>query len=233
MYKVILFDLDDTLIYFDDYWEESVKETFCQHVATMGLECNSLFEVYKEKDLFLEQKYLKQEISIQQYRNYRIMESLNHFEISISYETANDFEEMYRTISKTKMKARPQVLRTLEALSEKYSLGIVTNGTADWQHDKIDALGIKHLFGDKAILISEQIGVEKPSPGIYRKALEYFRVPPQEVLFVGDSWQNDVLGPHQEGIHTIWLNRKDKPIPTGANPTSIIREMEKLIGLLL
>lgn len=233
MYKVILFDLDDTLIYFDDYWEESVKETFRQHHATKDLDCDALFKVYCEKDQYFGQKYIRQEISIQQFRNYSLMETLKQFGLSLSYENADALGDRCRSISRTKIKPNPTTLQTLEVLLQKYRLGIVTNGTTVWQHDKIEALGIKHLFANDSIFISEKIGIEKPMPGIYLAALEHFRVLPHETVFIGDSWQNDVLGPNRVGIPSIWFNRMDHPVPKNANLVAVIKEIHDLLDILI
>jgi phosphoglycolate phosphatase-like HAD superfamily hydrolase len=48
--KAVLFDLDDTLIHFDDYWKSSLMETFRRHQATRGLEPERLFEVLRERN---------------------------------------------------------------------------------------------------------------------------------------------------------------------------------------
>ncbi|UUZ84045.1 HAD hydrolase-like protein [Paenibacillus sp. P26] len=79
------------------------------------------------------------------------MEAVEHFGKSISYETADNFEEMFRSISKSRMKINLQVSETLETLRGMYRMGIVTNGTTARQYDKIEALGIKHLFPSEVV----------------------------------------------------------------------------------
>jgi FMN phosphatase YigB (HAD superfamily) len=50
-----------------------------------------------------------------------------------------------------------------------------------------------------------EVGYEKPSPQIYRKALEILRVKPYETLFVGHS-QKELIGAKQQGIWTALVN---------------------------
>jgi FMN phosphatase YigB (HAD superfamily) len=65
-YKVILFDLDDTLIHFDDYWKLSLLETFRQHDSTKDIGQDKLFEVYWKYNGIFEVEYHNHEISLQQ-----------------------------------------------------------------------------------------------------------------------------------------------------------------------
>lgn len=216
--RVILFDLDDTLIRFDDYWEASLMETFRQHSATREIAADRLFEQFWEQNTHFERQYLNQRISLRQFRNFRLMEALARFGQRMEETIADEFNELHRTISKSYMKADPDVTLLLEQLSSVYALGIVTNGTVSWQMDKITAMGIGRLFSDEAVIISEQVGVEKPTAEIYTNAMEVFQTAPEHVVFVGDSWQNDVEGPGKLGIRSIWLNPKADSIPDSDYP---------------
>lgn len=216
--QVILFDLDDTLICFEDYWEASLRETFRRHKATGHLDSDLLFDVLWEQNMKFEQQYLNQQITLRQFRNFRLVEALLQFDHPIDESTADDFNELHKTISKSYMSANPEIIRLLEQLSSVYALGIVTNGTASWQADKIEAMDIGRFFAERAILISEDVGVEKPAPKIYEQALQVFRIAPEQALFIGDSWQNDVEGPGKSGIRSIWINAKGADIPEPEAP---------------
>ncbi|TDF92923.1 HAD family hydrolase [Paenibacillus piri] len=179
-YKLILFDLDDTILHFDDYWEDSTKETFRQYPITMDINTDQLFEVYRQKEKIYVDLYHQQKITIYEYRTFRFIQTLAEFNKVADESTATSFERIYASISKSFMKANPELLNVLGQLTKVYQLGIVTNGTADIQYDKINAIGIKPFFPNGTIFISEEIGYEKPSPQIYQKALNYFGVSPEE-----------------------------------------------------
>ena len=84
-------------------------------------------------------------------------------------------------------------------------LGIITNGPADVQRDKVDLLGIRELVD--FILISGEFGSEKPDARIFTEALRLGGATAAEAVFVGDAPQIDILGANNAGIRSIWVNR--------------------------
>lgn len=120
----------------------------------------------------------------------------------------------------------------LESVSTKYRIGMVTNGIASWQYDKIESLGYDRFFSRESMIISELVGVEKPHPFIYQKALEQFNIRPQDTLFVGDSWKNDVIGPTEMGMKAIWVNFRNKPIPKNNIAHGVVNRLIEIKDLL-
>lgn len=53
----------------------------------------------------------------------------------------------------------------------------------------------------------------------------------KEVLFVGDSLIDDVLGPQKLGIKTCWLNRKNLKIDHEIRPDFIVNNLNELLSL--
>jgi putative hydrolase of the HAD superfamily len=83
------------------------------------------------------------------------------------------------------------------------------------------------------ILDSAQIGISKPDPGIFRTALERLRLDPGKVIFVGDSYERDMIPAREAGMKTIWLKGPNPRIPSNAGPVdawiSSLSELEVLI----
>lgn len=231
-FHTILFDLDDTLIHFDDYWNDSLLATFSRHSCTKDLEQKRLFDIFMEMNARFEAEYDRQQISLREFRNLRLIHALDKYDILIDTDTADDFNKMLMDISREYMKASPELVRFLTQLSERYTLGIVTNGTRNWQLDKVEALGLRQLFADEAIIVSEDVGCEKPSPDLYAYALARFRAEPSQVLFVGDSWKNDVEGPIRYGMNAVWLNRKGAAVPGEPKPLGIVNDLFELTSYL-
>jgi putative hydrolase of the HAD superfamily len=59
-----------------------------------------------------------------------------------------------------------------------------------------------------AVVISEEVGIRKPRPEIFRAVLEALDVAPEETLHVGDSLDADVRGAAAVGIRTVWITRR-------------------------
>lgn len=55
--------------------------------------------------------------------------------------------------------------------------------------------------------MSYEIGAYKPQPEIYRAAIDLVGVPPERILFVGDTVRADVEGPRAVGMKAVHLNR--------------------------
>ncbi|GIP39418.1 dUMP phosphatase [Paenibacillus sp. J31TS4] len=232
-WKVVLFDLDDTLLHFDDYWQDSMLETFRQHPSTAGRDPGPLFEQLCRFNEHYVSLYHNQAITLRQFRNERVIETLRSFAIAMDEAEADRFNELHNAISRSFMRANPALLGQLTAWRRSYALGIVTNGTASWQQDKIRALGIEPLFPASCVVVSEDAGCEKPDPEIYRRALACFGVSPEEALFVGDSWKNDVQGPMKAGMQAVWYNRLGEALPEGEHePYAVISRLDELDAIL-
>ena len=96
----------------------------------------------------------------------------------------------------------------LDALAPKYRLGLITNGTSEGQHAKIDRLGIRSRFG--AVVVSGDIGIHKPDAGIFHACLSALNVAPDRAVYVGDHFENDVLGAQGAGMRAIWYPNEPK-----------------------
>src|SRR5262249_30281806 len=81
----------------------------------------------------------------------------------------------------------------LEALRPRYRLGLVSNFD-----DTATAYEILRRHGLLAFLdgvvVSEALGLRKPHPALVRAGLSDLGLAPAEVLFVGDTFAEDVLG---------------------------------------
>ena len=90
--------------------------------------------------------------------------------------------------------------------------------------------GVAELF--EAVIISAEVGLRKPNPQIFRRMLAMLDLAPHEVLFVGDTPRDDVLGASQVGIPTAWISRGralPDDIPT---PHFTISDLAELPALL-
>ena len=106
-------------------------------------------------------------------------------------------------------------------------IGIVTNGPSEVQRAKLELLGIGPLVD--FVLVSEEFGVAKPDPAIFREALRLAGVAPEEALFVGDSIEFDMAGARAVGIPTVWVNRHRRAwTEPGPPPTREIRTLAEL-----
>jgi putative hydrolase of the HAD superfamily len=94
----------------------------------------------------------------------------------------------------------------LEALRERYRLGIVSNFYGNLE-TVCESLGLAPLFA--VMTDSQRIGVEKPDPAIFGAALKALNAAPETTVFIGDSLSRDCEGARRAGIGFIWIAPDD------------------------
>ena len=98
----------------------------------------------------------------------------------------------------------PETEEILRALHGKVRIGIVSNFDTRI-HRVLANLGIAKFF--EHVIISSEVGADKPSPRIFKVACEKFRIAPEDVLFVGDDPEADWLGATDAGMKVFKLKR--------------------------
>ncbi|MCA1042273.1 HAD family hydrolase [Bacillus infantis] len=97
----------------------------------------------------------------------------------------------------------PHVAECLSALRDmQLKLGIISNGRWDFQMASIQALRIEGYF--EAIIISEEVGISKPDPRIFQRAMARIGVMPSGSVFVGDHPVNDAEAAKSCGMEAVW-----------------------------
>jgi HAD superfamily hydrolase (TIGR01509 family) len=90
----------------------------------------------------------------------------------------------------------------LSRLRQHVALGVVSNFYGN-VHRILAEAELAPLLG--AIVDSGVVGVRKPDPAIFILAVTRLGLEPEEVLYVGDSFEKDILGAHAAGLRTGWL----------------------------
>ena len=117
-------------------------------------------------------------------------------------------------------------LPALERLAARFPLAAITNGNAD-----LDAIGLTRYF--RFSLRASEFGTAKPAAAIFHEACLQLGVAPREVLHVGDDPALDVVGAHQAGLYSAWLNRSETawtslPEAAAARPDLVVRDLAEL-----
>ena len=102
----------------------------------------------------------------------------------------------------------PNALDVLGALRSRKTLGLVSN----FEHPPhiyllLSRLGLVRLFD--TVVISGDVGVEKPDPRIFELALRQVGLEPRETVYVGDTAE-DVQGALAAGMCPILIHRGEE-----------------------
>jgi HAD superfamily hydrolase (TIGR01509 family) len=126
----------------------------------------------------------------------------------------------------------PHHARLLHELRRRHRLAIVSNfDYTPTARGILEREGIAHLF--EAVVVSDEVGWRKPEPVIFQTALGRLGVSAGEALHVGDRADIDVAGAQGVGMKAVWINREAGALPSGIGPPDFeIRDLEELAGIL-
>lgn len=132
-------------------------------------------------------------------------------------------EDLLADFSRSLPEFVPDPARVKEGLARlrgRARLVICTNGSARLQRRKVEAAGLADLID--GLVISGEVGVEKPHSGMFQAALDAAGVLATEALMTGDNPVHDIAGAHDCGIRGAWINRDWTrfvgPLPVGITP---------------
>jgi putative hydrolase of the HAD superfamily len=118
----------------------------------------------------------------------------------------------------------------LDSMKDMFQLGIITNGISAAQRKRLTTGKIEHLFN--SVVISDEVGIRKPDKRIFEIALAQLQVDQGEVLFVGDSLQDDYRGAVNAGIDFCYYNRNRNEIAMEVQSKFVIRDLSELMELV-
>ncbi|NOW98209.1 YjjG family noncanonical pyrimidine nucleotidase [Mucilaginibacter sp. SG564] len=228
-YKHIFFDLDHTIWDFDKNAEETLNELFILHrLQEIGLSSADLFiETYTRNNHELWAQYHVGAITRDELREARFKRTFIQLGLHPDLIPA-DFEDAYVRLCPTKTNLFPHAHETLRYLQGKYTLHLISNGFKESQKLKIAGTNLGQYF--QHIIVSEDVGVNKPDKAIFEYAVNLAGTNRQESVMIGDSLEADVYGALNYGMDAIFFNPFSAPKPDDV-PVQITH-LKELITLL-
>jgi putative hydrolase of the HAD superfamily len=115
----------------------------------------------------------------------------------------------------------PGTLEMLEALRDRFPLGLLSNFThAPAARGLMAHLGLSDYF--EVILISGDLGYRKPHPLVFQRLAEALDKPPEQILFIGDDLEPDIQGAREAGLRPVWTtyvrDSGTPPFPSSVTP---------------
>ena len=202
-YQWLLFDVDNTLLDFDQTEALALESNFAQHGLPFPPEAKQRYHAINHSYW---QRLERKEVTPEILRTGRFQDLFD--ELGVQFD-AELFASSYLAQLGQQAPLMEGVMELLRGLNGRFQLGIITNGLADVQHPRLEKSGLKSYFSP--IIISQEVGISKPNPGIFDAAFAQMDQPAKnEVLMIGDSLSSDILGGINYGIDTCWLNPNGK-----------------------
>ncbi len=184
--KGVIFDLDDTLYSEKEYIRSGYKAV-AEYLGDENY-ANRLWQFFLEGRLAIDE--LLSEINRENEKD-KVLEIYRLHKPSIHlYDGVIDIFYKFR--------------------KEGIKLGIITDGRPDGQRNKIYALGLDKIIDD--IIITDELGGEqfrKPCDIAFRIMQRKWRIPFEQIMYVGDNIYKDFQAPRQLGMRSIYVKNKD------------------------
>lgn len=191
MIKRIIFDLDNTLIMWQDKYlfalANVLKEVMPGYTEQQLLEIDSCVVSYEQThDIYIKESFV----------NYINEKCNTHFEI--------DFVDKLILAQGNCYEEDEELVSTIKYLKDKYDLVVLSNWFTKTQKLRLQGIGILDYFtlvsgGDERVL--------KPNPKAFDAAMEGYKK--EECLMVGDSLNHDIIPATELGIPCIWITDKE------------------------
>ncbi|MGG5359424.1 MULTISPECIES: HAD family hydrolase [unclassified Enterococcus] len=208
MIKAVVFDVDDTIYDQQQPFKNAVKKVV---PLVSDEDMHPLYIRFRHHSDENFPKVMAGDWTLEYMRAHRISQSLKDLDYpAITEADGLTFQKIYED-ELDNICMHEEVQKTLDFLKEKQvPMGIITNGPTDHQSKKLKQLKLENWVLKEHMLISQATGFQKPEKEIFQLAEQQFGLVPEETLYVGDNYENDVLGANNAGWKTLWFNHRGR-----------------------
>ena len=240
-YKAVFIDWDDTLGDFHGAADLALAEMYEKYqLDRYFASLNEFVGLYKPHNLELWAKYGEDKVTKEYLSLDRFWFPLMHaskldekFDKTLRQELfalAEQLSEDFLHLTTAHFSLLPGAEDLVRYLARKYPLTIVTNGFIEVQYEKFEKSGLRDCFAH--VVLSEEVGCQKPNPHIFEEALRMNGLKAEEVVMIGDSWNSDIQGAINAGIDQIWIRKSNDPLPEGQSATYLVQSLSEVMEIL-
>lgn len=228
MYKAIIFDLDNTLLNYNLSELTSMKQALEDHKLTNELVWEDFWATFAPINFAYWMDRIQHKYSIYEVLEYSFTDTFRR--MNKDYGIAKEITRTYWNLFCGTCDLEPGADRMLNGLHGKYALGIISNGIGEAQRKRLQAGNLGHYFS--TLVVSDEVGFWKPDKQIFEHAFNELSVSRDEVLFIGDSLQDDYLGATNIGIDFCYYNPKLQKLDERYKPNYMVKELSEIPLLL-
>jgi putative hydrolase of the HAD superfamily len=138
-----------------------------------------------------------------------VIDKTKTIDTSSAHQVIQNLYNNFWSTYKSKCFIDEEIMNVLPELGKRYKLAVVSNFMIQDGIEELLKLNRASSYFD-FVVTSINEGWKKPSPKIYEASLQYADCPPEQVLFVGDDYENDVVAPRRMGMKSILLEKDHK-----------------------
>ena len=241
-YKAVFIDWDDTIGDFIGAAKLALQEMYDKyHLCDYFASLEEFVSLYKPHNLELWDKYGKDLVTKEYLSFDRFFFPLMHgsrvvstaskaSDLQLITSLAEQMSEDFLNLTTAHFSLLEGAEELVRYLAAKYPLTVVTNGFVEVQYEKFDKSGLRDCFAH--IVLSEEVGCQKPNPRIFEEALRMNGLQAEDVVMIGDSWNSDIQGAINAGIDQIWIRKSKDPLPEGQSATYLVQSLSEVMEIL-
>lgn len=223
-YEYIFFDLDDTLLDF----QNDCKKAFKMSCDEIGLKLKNAYEIYNKINMQLWDDFADKKIELAKLLKLRFELFFKKVNFNFDNEKFQQILTKYMSTCGKRIKGAKSIVKYLH---KKYTLIAITNGVSKEQKCRLKNANLDKFFNK--VFISQDIGTEKPNPEFFKYCLRSLKLKnTNNILIVGDSLKSDIKGGILANIETCWFNRLGIDNNTNITPNYVIKKLKELKNIL-
>ena len=226
--KVILWDIDGTLLNFKEAEKAAIRK--CFELFDLGICSDEMLKDYSIINKGYWERLERGEVSKKEVLEGRFRDFFAKYGIDTS--KAAEVNAQYQVSLGDTVVFYENGLETVKALKGRIPQYAVTNGTKVAQDRKLKNSDLINILDD--VFISEKVGVEKPGVGFFEKVFEVIGdYDKSEVMIIGDSLTSDIQGGNNAGIVTCWFNPNGLKADTQLRIDYEIQNLSQVLDIVM
>ncbi|HIH7900685.1 TPA: HAD family hydrolase [Streptococcus suis] len=227
--KALIFDVDDTLYDQIQPFERALE----RHIEVAREQIEPLYLSFRRYADEVFEATAIGKMSLKDSHIYRMKHALADFGYQVSDATALaiqiDYDYFQGQIELSPV--FPEIFSWCQA--QGIAMGIITNGPYRHQLRKIRTMGLVDWFELEHVLISGQVGITKPNPAIFQLMEERLGMSDEDICYLGDSFENDVVGAKAANWKAIWFNHRKRVEPIAPyQADKVVTDWDELVEVI-
>ena len=231
-YKAIFLDWDDTIGDWTTAEHKALQDIYVHYqLNRLYPTFEHYLNAYKPYNLELWAQYGRGEVTKEWLHLQRFLRPIEGLSVTGDglRDLAHEIGAEFLRLTNKYFCLMPDAEKVVKYLAGRYPLTIISNGFKEVQYYKFEHSGLAPYFTHT--LISEEVGINKPQPGIFEIALQGNGIAADEALMIGDSYSSDIAGAKAAGIDQIWVKGDGLPV-TGETATYIVPKLIDVMEIL-
>lgn len=201
--KCILFDFFGTLVEY-----ENCEDTFEEmYIPLTGLLNENEIQMFNKIWLSKYEENVERSVKTRdEFSMYGMVEEFANIFGQISKKTLHEVVDIFMGCWQQKVHICEDTLAVIPRLSKLYKIGIVSNTHyRDLVPNILNVSGLKEYF--EVVILSVETKRRKPCKSIFQNAIDSFNMKPEECWFVGDNYDEDIVGAESAGMKAVQIYR--------------------------